>query len=902
MQKVGTMAWIKCNTTPSLICEYTLTNMPQGEQFKFRVMACNAGGSGEPAEVPGTVTVTEMLGKNKQTFSKMMCVQLKLVQNGPNFWYQYFPESPEYDLELKYKDLYVVRYGGVLRLSVPIKGKPQPTCKWSKDGGLVSARAMIASTEDASELVIKGAERSDSAETKPSLRKEMDEVTAKLGQPAVMKCQIIGRPVPEIKWYHAGKEIIESRKYEMSSDGRNHSLSIMTDQQEDEGEYTCKAINDAGEAETTGMLVLEAAPSFHPDYPLKEIHFAGLGTTLRIHAVYIGRPEPKIMWLHGAKTLENTEDISIETTEHYTHLVIKNVQRRVHGGKYRIRLHNHFGRADTAFSVEIYDKPDIPQGPIVLDALLKNSVIISWKPPKDDGGCMITNYIVEKREDREGSEWELVSSSINGTSCRVPNLIESAGYFFRVYAQNRYGNSKPLELTCPILIKSQLERPSPPLSPVVSGITKDSCVVSWKPPLSDGGSKIKSYYLEKKNKKDRREWTEWTPVTTDEIKQTVFSVKRLTEGVEHIFRVKCENLGGQSDYSEETTPIIPDKEAIPALRGEVVNIKIPFSGKPDPVITWQKGQDLIDSNGHYQVIVTRSFTSLVFPNGVEKKDAGFYIVCAKNRFGIDQQTVELDVADVPDPPRGVKASDVARDSVTLNWVAPANDGGSKVISYIIEKCPTTAERWQRVAQSRDTHYTVTNLFGGTSYQFRIIAENKFGQSAPSESSGPVMTKEDKSRVLLYDREVDDTGYVPRSKAPHSDFTLPLVNHTAYMGEDVRFGVTITVHPEPRVIWHKSGQKLIPGHDERKYTFISDKGLYQLIIHNVETEDDAEYSVVARNSYLRILAQLISRSMNWRPLIVGCTSALLQTALEQFQLCVLSVYKVSLHLICTPTNV
>lgn len=102
------------------------------------------------------------------------------------------------------------------------------------------------------------------------------------------------------------------------------------------------------------------------------------------------------------------------------------------------------------------DKPDIPQGPIVLDALLKNSVIISWKPPKDDGGCMITNYIVEKREDKEGMEWELVSSSINSTSCRVPNLIDSAGYFFRVYAQNRYGNSEPLELSSPILIKSQL--------------------------------------------------------------------------------------------------------------------------------------------------------------------------------------------------------------------------------------------------------------------------------------------------------------------------------------------------------------------------------------------------------------------------------------------------------------
>uniref|UniRef100_A0A8C2H7Y6 Uncharacterized protein n=1 Tax=Cyprinus carpio TaxID=7962 RepID=A0A8C2H7Y6_CYPCA len=102
------------------------------------------------------------------------------------------------------------------------------------------------------------------------------------------------------------------------------------------------------------------------------------------------------------------------------------------------------------------------------------------------------------------------------------------------------------------------------------------------------------------------------------------------------------------------------------------------------------------------------------------------------------QTVELDVADVPDPPRGIKASDVSRDSVTLHWVAPANDGGSKVTNYIIEKCATTAERWIRVGQSRDTHYTVVNLFGKTSYQFRVIAENKFGQSAPpvSKSKAP----------------------------------------------------------------------------------------------------------------------------------------------------------------------
>lgn len=102
----------------------------------------------------------------------------------------------------------------------------------------------------------------------------------------------------------------------------------------------------------------------------------------------------------------------------------------------------------------IPDKPLIPEGPIIVEALLRNSVIISWKPPKDDGGSMITNYIIEKREAKEGEKWHLVSSSVSGTTCRVQNLIESAGYYFRVSAQNQYGISESLEIPAVLIIKS----------------------------------------------------------------------------------------------------------------------------------------------------------------------------------------------------------------------------------------------------------------------------------------------------------------------------------------------------------------------------------------------------------------------------------------------------------------
>lgn len=69
---------------------------------------------------------------------------------------------PDYKLDCQYEEGYVVRQGGVIRLSVPIMGKPIPTCKWTKDGLDISHRAMIATYDDITELVIKEAHKDDS--------------------------------------------------------------------------------------------------------------------------------------------------------------------------------------------------------------------------------------------------------------------------------------------------------------------------------------------------------------------------------------------------------------------------------------------------------------------------------------------------------------------------------------------------------------------------------------------------------------------------------------------------------------------------------------------------------------------------------------------------------------------
>lgn len=197
------------------------------------------------------------------------------------------------------------------------------------------------------------------------------------------------------------------------------------------------------------------------------------------------------------------------------------------------------------------------------------------------------------------------------------------------------------------------DKPGAPIKPVVSGITKNSCVVSWKPPYSDGGSKIKSYTLEKQDKKKG----EWVAVTTDEIHQTVYSVKGLTVGVEYIFRVKCENLGGESEYSEASDPVIPKTDVAvhaPAFKEDLRNMSVKYmsnatfvckiTGQPKPVIKWfRRGKEIQPDGVKIKIQEFKGgYHQLVIANA-DEDDSTVYQIRATNQGGSISATVSLDV-------------------------------------------------------------------------------------------------------------------------------------------------------------------------------------------------------------------------------------------------------------------
>ena len=84
------------------------------------------------------------------------------------------------------------------------------------------------------------------------------------------------------------------------------------------------------------------------------------------------------------------------------------------------------------------------------------------------------------------------------------------------------------------------------------------------------------------------------------------------------------------------------------------------------------------------------------------------------------------------------------DSVTLQWKAPACDGGSPLLRYIVEKHLTSrGSKWTKVAsnvkpQGLENKATIRNLDVGVPCEFRVFAVNDIGEGEPLATLEAVM--------------------------------------------------------------------------------------------------------------------------------------------------------------------
>jgi len=113
----------------------------------------------------------------------------------------------------------------------------------------------------------------------------------------------------------------------------------------------------------------------------------------------------------------------------------------------------------------------------------KETCVVSWKPPLDNGGSPIERYIIEKQDVARGG-W-MPAGDVHGdsTSCRVTKLTPGKEYLFRVRAVNKEGESDALETTGATLARNPYDEPSAPGKPEIFDWDSNRVDLQWQTPV-----------------------------------------------------------------------------------------------------------------------------------------------------------------------------------------------------------------------------------------------------------------------------------------------------------------------------------------------------------------------------------------------------------------------------------
>ncbi|CCD63868.1 Muscle M-line assembly protein unc-89 [Caenorhabditis elegans] len=369
-------------TSPDGSCSLTVNESTMSDEGIYRCEAENAHGK---AKTQATAHVQMALGKTEKP---------KMDEGKP----------PKFILELSDMS---VSLGNVIDLECKVTGLPNPSVKWSKDGGPLIEDSRFEWSNEASkgvyQLRIKNATVHDegtyrcvatnengSATTKSFVRMDdglgsgvvtasqpprftlkMGDVRTTEGQPLKLECKVDASPLPEMVWYKDGAIVTPSDRIQISlSPDGVATLLIPSCVYDDDGIYRVIATNPSGTAQDKGTATVKKLPrdsgarrSADRDVfdankapklmePLENIRIPEK-QSFRLRCKFSGDPKPTIKWFKdGERVFPYGRLQLIESPDGVCELVVDSATRQDAGG-YRCVAENTYGSARTSCDVNV---------------------------------------------------------------------------------------------------------------------------------------------------------------------------------------------------------------------------------------------------------------------------------------------------------------------------------------------------------------------------------------------------------------------------------------------------------------------------------------------------------------------------------------------------------------------
>ncbi len=433
---------------------------------------------------------------------------------------------------------------------------------------------------------------------------------------------------------------------------------------------------------------------------------------------------------------------------------------------FRIVAENSVGASDHLQTQEPikakspYDVPSKPTGPLSVTKLTDSSATVSWNRPQSDGGSAITGYLIKRRDIKRPVWVKCGRVSADTYSINIRDLVEGSEYVVQVFAENSEGLSEALELDEPVRPKRKVDVPQPPASFECIGVDSDQATLQWEPVLKDGGLPVKSYTIEvcEKGKLAKGETRSWKVLKENiPLINTSYIVNDLDEGHEYLFRISAVNEKGMGEPKSIEKPVVPRQKVQPPS-SPTGPLKVVSQEDGEVTISWNGSQNnggseltnyIIEvrdalKSGWTQVASVNPFTNQYKITGLNENSEYYIRVKAQNEANLTSQPLELESSllvksqySAPSAPKDLKLVSVGKDRVTLEFKPSENDGGLGVRSYIIEKRDSNRVTWIKAGKVKpkldddhNEHYKceIDELMPGSSYYFRVVAENSRGRS------------------------------------------------------------------------------------------------------------------------------------------------------------------------------
>ncbi|XP_065224775.1 uncharacterized protein LOC135848732 isoform X2 [Planococcus citri] len=450
-----------------------------------------------------------------------------------------------------------------------------------------------------------------------------------VGSTTVIEVKATGDPLPQIRWFREGEEIVSGGRFKVLYEEETESASLVIKNLclEDTGEYNIVAKNSAGTDSQFVNLTVKAPPKINK----KLEDFTGLtGKELRLTVQVDASPKPIVQWYKDGMTIVKSSRfkyVTDEASDSYT-LVIENATMD-DAGLYSVVASNEFSQVSDRCHVSMESPPQFVSTITKELETLEGDYVSFTVTVEGDPLPAVKWKFNGKEIKHDGKHYKISSEDATFTLLISEVDREDAG-MYSCEISNQWGSNEcdgHLYVKCLPRFDKDLEDRK---------VKEGDCDVEFTLKLNAfPKATVKWFHDEAEITSKKKEYT-----IVEEGDTLKLIIKEATTKMSGIYKCRAENEVGFKETTAKLSVCTFPKfkkelSDVDVKEGETLKLTIQCAGVPEPEVKWFKDGEELYSDSRIKISrdAKRIENYHLTITLIKSEDGGEYEVRATNEMG-----------------------------------------------------------------------------------------------------------------------------------------------------------------------------------------------------------------------------------------------------------------------------